>query len=383
MDMVNMSTKRLCPCCSNSQAYKLCTIQLCAIEDERLPLSFDVVTCSSCGLCFDDMAACQKDFDDYYAGIVKYQIQNTCGSGEFTSAEVNRYDDIYSFCKTHLANDSKILDIGSGKMGLLKRLSQLGFKNLYAIEPSALKEKDDKIVIYDSFDEVVDKNLKFDFVFCTQVLEHVFDIEKFIYNLSTILEQKGACYIEVPDAEKNCMPYIAPFYLFDREHINHFTSRTLNTVFSLRGFTKKGERKFHYAYESIGCIFKKGSDCSELVFDAEGRANIENYVYRSLQQDGLEQLHDAKSPIILWGLGAYLRRIILKNAFPKNIAAIIDRDRGGKGLLWNGIPLVTADVLSNAEFSHATVIITSVLYADEIKRQISSMNFKGTVLTAF
>ena len=383
MGMVNMTTKRLCPCCSNSQAYKLCTIQLCAIEDERLPLSFDVVACAKCGFCFDDMAACQKDFDDYYAGIVKYQIQNTYGSGEFTSAEVNRYDDIYSFCKTHLANDSKILDIGSGKMGLLKRLSQLGFKNLYAIEPSALKEKDDKIITYDSLDEVVDKNSKFDFVFCTQVLEHVFDVEKFIHNLSTIIEPQGACYIEIPDSGKYSASYIAPFHLFDREHINHFTSRSLNTTFGLRGFTKKSERKFHYVYENIGCIFKKGSDGSELVFDAEGRANIENYVYRSLQQDGLEQLHDAKSPIILWGLGAYLRRIILKNAFPKNIAAIIDRDRGGKGLLWNGIPLVTADVLSNAEFSHATVIITSVLYADEIKRQISSMNFKGTVLTAF
>jgi len=383
LNIVNMTTKRLCPCCSNSQAYKLCTIQLCAIEDERLPLSFDVVACSNCGLCFDDMAACQKNFDDYYAGLVKYQIQNTYGSGEFTSAEMSRYDDIYSFCKTHLGNDSKILDIGSGKMGLLKRLSQLGFKNLCAIEPSALKEKDDSIAIYESLDEVVAKNLKFDFVFCTQVLEHVFDIEKFIHNLSTILEPQGACYIEVPDAEKNCMPYLAPFYLFDREHINHFTSRTLNTTLSLRGFTKKSERKFHYVYESIGCIFKKGSDCSELIFDAEGWANIEKYVYRSLQQDGLKHLQDAKKPVILWGLGAYLRRIILKEAFPKNIAAIIDRDRGGKGQLWNGVPLVTAEVLSATEFSSATVIITSVLYANEIKKQISSMNFKGTVLTAF
>ena len=139
--MAKMITKRLCPCCSNSQAYKICTIKLCAIEDERLPLSFDVVTCSNCGFCFDDMAACQKDFYDYYAGIVKYQARNTCGSGEFSCAEMIRYDDIYSFCKTHLANDSKILDIGSGKMGLLKRLSQLGYKNLCAIEPSALKKR--------------------------------------------------------------------------------------------------------------------------------------------------------------------------------------------------------------------------------------------------
>ena len=69
--------------------------------------------------------------------------------------------------------------------------------------------------------------------------------------------------------------------------------------------------------------------------------------------------------------------------FPKPIAAIIDRDRGGQGRIWNDIPLVTADILAEEAFSRSTVLITSVLYAEEIRRQLEEEGFQGTVLTAF
>ena len=97
----------------------------------------------------------------------------------------------------------------------------------------------------------------------------------------------------------------------------------------------------------------------------------------------LQRYDDIDVPVILWGFGAYLRMVFLKPDFPRNISAIIDRDRGGKGESWNGIPFVSEAILDESEFSKATVIITSVLYADEIKRQLQARGFAGKVLTAF
>ena len=107
------------------------------------------------------------------------------------------------------------------------------------------------------------------------------------------------------------------------------------------------------------------------------------YIEQSQTLDAANSYENIVHPVVLWGFGAYLRRIFMKPNFPKPIAAIIDRDRGGQGRIWNDIPLVTADILAEEAFSRSTVLITSVLYAEEIRRQLEEEGFQGTVLTAF
>lgn len=374
---------RACPICHSFGAESLCSIDLCNIFGEFLPNSFRVLACYKCGFCFDDMDATQADFNQYYSNCEKYQVEGAKGSGGLSPLDVQRYESILSFCQPYLLRDATILDVGVGKGGLLRYLLQKGFLNLCGVEPSKLTIDEGSISLFRSISELKKNQRKFDFIFCTQILEHVYDLAAFLDDIKSLLSDSGLCYIEVPDAEFYPLSYIAPFHLFDREHINHFTSVTLNNLFVSHGFIKFQERKFNYVYENIGCIFGKKLSINKIEYDHEGIAGIKKYVRISEKNDNLHLLCSVSSPVLLWGLGAYLRRVILKDDFPKNIVAIIDRDRGGKGLFWNDIPIVTAQILSSPEFSDATVIITAVLYAEEIKKQIAALNFSGTVLTAF
>lgn len=140
--------------------------------------------------------------------------------------------------------------------------------------------------------------------------------------------------------------------------------------------------EFHYVYDSIGCLFRHGGE-KLIQTDAAGKTNIRKYIAISENNDSVSHLKGAKEPVVIWGLGAYLRRICLKDDFPQNIAAIIDRDQGASGKTWRNAPITTRHILTEQAYQHCTVIITSALYAEEIKKEIAAMNFQGAVLTAF
>ena len=89
------------------------------------------------------------------------------------------------------------------------------------------------------------------------------------------------------------------------------------------------------------------------------------------------------TPVILLRLGSYLRRIYLKDNFPKNIVAIIDKSQGNLGKYWNNIPITTCTILKEKQYQNCALIVTFALYAEEIKQEIIEMNFQGSVLTVF
>lgn len=384
---------RNCPVCNCFVGELLCSINLSPMVDEYLPSSFDVVVCGRCGFCFDDMKATQEDFDIYYTTTNKYQVPDTKGSGGFSAEDVHRYENMFVFCQAMLPKDAAILDIGAGKGGVLHYLKQKGYNNLCALEPSAPRQKMDGIQFYPSFTDILATNKTFNFIFCIQVLEHVFDITTFIKSMRDVSEKNTTYYIEVPNADKYYQGYIAPLHYFDREHINHFNNVTLHELFTSQGFSCVSVMENYCTYFNISCLFQlNATQRRERERDhyhykcknCDDAKMIRKYVSTSINNDFFPYAGTISEPVILWGMGAYLRRIYLKEDFlPKNIVAIIDRDRGGKGFLWNEIPIVTSDILKQKEFLQATVIITSVLYAGEIKKELSQRLFLGKVLCAF
>ena len=377
-----MLLARDCPICNSKERDVLCAINLFPVSDELLPPSFKVVVCSRCGFCFDDIVASQKDFDLYYQKNIKYQNPGTLGGGGVSCVDMMRYARVFDLCKRYISNTSTILDIGAGQGGLLQYIRKnANCKNLYAVEPSALFDEQNDIRFYTSIDFIIRKGIKFEFIFCTQVMEHIYDLKNFIQKIYAVSSDNAFIYIEVPNAGKYIEGYKAPFYYFDREHINHFTLNSLKNLFTINGF----QIIDHDDSNNLSIIARRSAEkineCVECKY-ADPDA-IVNYVQQSMDIDTLQHYDDIHVPIILWGFGAYLRKIFLKPDFPRNISAIIDRDRGGKGDSWNGIPFVSEAILDESEFSKATVIITSVLYADEIKRQLQARGFAGKVLTAF
>lgn len=370
--------KRQCPICAGKIGEVLYKVDFAPVKGEMLPAEFNVVSCVDCGFVYDDMLSSQSMFDDYYRTSMKYQTQGTLGSGDFSLSDRRRYSELLDFLDSDIKSSMKILDIGAGKCGLLRFFQERGYTSLTAIEPSIAKSNTD-FMIYHTLDELEGE---FDFIFCTQVLEHVFDLNSFIQKILSKSHVNTLFYFEVPDAEKYISSYRAPFHLFDREHINHFTYQSLKNLGAKFKLSECRSLFFNYVYENIGCLFRKDHRV-QIVPDVSGKKNIKKYIEFSFERDTLSNLLNLKSPIIIWGLGAYFRRIYCKEDFPKQISAIIDREQGKLGKSWNDIPIVTSDILKTPEYAQSTVIITAALYADEIKRELEEMGFQGKVLTAF
>ena len=373
---------RKCPICCNEKGETLCSIDLCPISDDNLPTHFDVVTCSKCGFCFDDLQATQSDFDRYYATINKYHVDGTASSGGYTAKDKDRYEKIISFINNYIKTEDKILDIGAGKGGMLACLKNRGFNNLYAVEPSAQKNFNG-ITFYRSIQELFDLGRQFDVILCSQVLEHVFDLREFIKLIKILCKKDGILYIEIPDAASYAKGFIAPFHYFDREHINHFTNTSIKNLFLISGYTLLCSSEFLETYYCISFVFKNSSPKNHNFISENQLDDIADYIKISNVKDDISHLRDLSPPIILWGLGAYLRRIFLKDEFPQKISAIIDQNRGMRGEYLNKIPIVTLDMLRQEEYGMATVIITSSLYKSEIQSLLQQMNYSGKVLTAF
>lgn len=149
--------------------------------------------------------------------------------------------------------NAKILDIGCGSGYLLKRLKQLGFKNLYGIDASKrnikkIKDKEIKCICGDITKKITFENKFFDVVFAVAVLEHLMknDLNKVLGEINRILKNGGLFIIEVP--YKQHLNYaLCPecLAIFEKdEHLQSFDEMCLENILKDYGFRKKKVRLF-------------------------------------------------------------------------------------------------------------------------------------------
>ena len=134
-----------------------------------------------------------------------------------------------------LNNKNKVLDIGCNDGSFLESLKASGYNNVFGIEPTQdsfkLAEKKNLNVQHSFFTQATAKDLyetkSFDIVITRQVLEHISDLDSFLFGIEYVLKDKGTLVIEVPDGEAN-MDNLD--YGLWEEHVNYFTLNTLKTL---------------------------------------------------------------------------------------------------------------------------------------------------------
>jgi 2-polyprenyl-3-methyl-5-hydroxy-6-metoxy-1,4-benzoquinol methylase len=333
------------------------------------------------------MAATQHDFNSYYEKVGKYSQANTGGSGGLSEADMKRWAHVIRILSPRVAKGQRIVDVGCGKGGLLLALRAQGFTNVVGVEPSkGCREVLAKqaVVCYRDIADCLSNEAPFDCVICSQVLEHVFSLNSFLEELVRLLGSEGVLYVEVPNAAAYCDCFHAPFYYFDREHINHFTRCSLDNLFAGVLQCQPLFREEVCAEPITGvftpnlyAIYKPCNKSKAVVSDVQYSPKIQEYVKVSECKDHyleVESLNGSSSPVLLWGYGAHLRRLMKKNIFQGlPIRGVIDRDRGGHGEYLNGLPVLSCKKLAAPEFQGATVIITSVLYAKQIFEALSAL----------
>ena len=134
--------------------------------------------------------------------------------------------------KKYVKPNSKILDVGVGMGRLLSHFSgmqRFGVDISYGYLMESQKKGIE--VCYSLIEELPYKNNIFDVVVCTDVLEHVINLESCCEKILYSLKEGGYLIVRVPNRE-DLSNYLSPICPYEYVHLRNFDENSLQLLFS-------------------------------------------------------------------------------------------------------------------------------------------------------
>ncbi|HUI90545.1 MAG TPA: class I SAM-dependent methyltransferase [Anaerolineales bacterium] len=387
MTETNLISKRICCVCGGSQKSNLFRQQFTRLSDGGLMDGYDVVMCNNCGFVFADNIPDQKDFDEYYRNMSKYEHQDRLGRP--TEFESRQFQELAQVIRSHIENqDARILEIGCANGGLLNAIREMGYQNVLGIDPSPACARNAELLYHIPVSTCALSNLRtdigqFDFIILVAVLEHIRDLDSALTKLSSMLSPTSKLYVEVPDASNFASSPDAPFQEFSMEHINFFTSQSLTNLMGVHGFSRLfstqklyNQTDTHAGY-TIRMVFQKTDQDREFRYinDTQVRPAIEKYVAVSRKVETrihniINDVVDSHKPLIIWGVGTHTQRLLATSRLSKaNIVSYVDSNPNYQGKELNGIQIINP---TNLDEKPETILVSSRTFQNEIIHRIRS-----------
>mgnify|MGYP005848694285 CR=1 FL=1 len=146
-------------------------------------------------------------------------------------------------------NNLSILDIGCYTGEVTAELKLLGAKaigcDISLISLQKAKEKNVEVVQVDVSDNIPFKDNSFDLVYCSEVIEHLMDTDKFLIEIKRTLKTEGLLFLTTPNivALKNRFRLLFGKYPFNLEykmggagHVHLYNKEKLNEQLKENGF---------------------------------------------------------------------------------------------------------------------------------------------------
>ena len=195
-----------------------------------------------------------KDEQSEYTSIINNPILGA-------DKEKEKIDFIKKNIKKNISSTKlNIIEIGGFDGYTLKEVSK-SFKNSkkYLIEPNSvggkIAKKNNINVIQSYLDKKSIKNYHnlFDVVICKHVIEHVKDLENFIYCLTKLISNQGILFIETPNLEMIFKKSLTREFIL--QHLHYFSIKTLNKIF--KNLSIKNYKNTKQENSLIVCFSKK------------------------------------------------------------------------------------------------------------------------------
>ncbi len=392
-----MNCNRCCPICDFKKVKQIRKFNFTLFDKHPMRNGYMVSQCENCGFIYGDTNVTQTILDDYYENLSKYEDKTISTGGGYTIHDKNRLKSAAEYISAKFENkEIEIVDIGCAIGGLLEQLRNVGFRNLTGIDPSIscveITQSEKKCKCYhSSLFNLEEKFGKYDLVILSHVWEHILDLKKAIKSIEKILKPNGSIYIECPNAMLYKDIIHAPFQEFNTEHINHFTEDSFKNFFCSNNFTciDVGNRVIQIAsgedYNAVYGIFQK--NIVEVKYDIKFDSNILDSINEYLSKSEVwynqilskinSEIRNSDS-IALIGVGQFAFKLLTsfkENNFFGNIQLFDNNPLNvGKKIDSNEI-MSGSTIVEQLKKSNTKIIITSLIYQDEIKKSISK-NFQ-------
>lgn len=189
-----------------------------------------------------------------------------------------------------IKKDSLIVEVGSNDGTFSKKLMDIGYTNVLGVEPAldalAVSKRMGVKTIEGYFNwetskKIIERYGQAKLIIARQMLEHVSDLIDFQKSIKELLSNDGLLLIEVPNFEcnLNCNDYT----LWE-EHVNYFTSNTLEYFFAGAGIRKLLQEVLLFSGEAIIMTGRKvnGLVSSTLDYTADLKKRNQHYADRWL-----------------------------------------------------------------------------------------------------
>jgi SAM-dependent methyltransferase len=355
---------RTCPLCYSPRSIPVRTMEYGSGDTQK------IVACKDCGLGY----ASESNPADYGENS-SYRFPDAIGTGDTPEDRSRLRGFVELFARVVQDRTAHILDIGCGQGGLLEELRSAGYVNISGLDPSAdcveIARKKGFNVKHGSVPGW--SGQVFDVVILNHVLEHLWRINESLSAIHGLIRPEGIIYVEVPDAERYAELVYCPFLDFNHEHINHFTTGTLNYALAYNDFQvrQSGKRTFTLPggkYPAIYSIAQPDIPEKPLIHGALTKYAAQSSEKLGAMIRGIRNRVDGRE-VCVWGAGEFSEVFI--PALVKagvQIRQIVDRNPSKHGKVMCGITITPPPPQPDL-----AVVIASVLNTRSIMRDLGKL----------
>ncbi|MBT4732144.1 class I SAM-dependent methyltransferase [Candidatus Woesearchaeota archaeon] len=261
-----------------------------------------------------------------------------------------------SFLDKFLKNGLNVLDVGCAEGGLGANIKEKHNNQDQIIIDGIEISQDQNIAIefyssiYNSLNQVISSNKRYDIIIYSHVLEHIIDIHKEFNNINKILKKDGLLFIEVPNQSGNYKVTLDA----NLEHIHRFSIRSLYLLLSQFGFD----------------IIK--SDFNGI--ESTRYSSIIRVLAAKKSIDYLTMIKEWKGKVIVWGAGGFFQQVLAQIIDVQFVDILLD---SSESIIGNNILGHTVCSKENIKlYNNSLVIISSIDYENEIIDEINNLHSK-------
>ena len=267
-----------------------------------------------------------KEEDSYHASFIDHLIKKQKLKKKINILAISPYDQSY-------VNELKKKGFRNIKMLSLK--NDLEVKNQYYDRQEVIQNflNDKRSVFF-----IKKKQIKFDLIICSKLLEHSQSVKKVLSFLSKILSPYGQILIDVPDSFKSLKQ--GNISMVWEEHKSYFTYKTLINTIRLNGLKKVLHKRFIFKQEdNLVFIVKKKASIKNTIlkeksFFLDFKKKQENNLYALLRI--IKKFKKKNYTLLIFGGGHNSIAFVNYYKLKKYINFVIDDDKRKKNLIIAG-----------------------------------------------
>ena len=214
-----------CPICSSEKGVQLADYKHAFLQK-----------CNACGFIFSKSIPSDQELEAYYS--TEYELTEF-----FSPITAKRYEELLDGFE-HLKQTNSLLDVGTGSAFFAEIALKRGW-NVFGTElTDATIRKAEQKGIKMSKGKLEDIHFEsnfFDLVVGIEVIEHVSFPKDFVSEIHRSLRKGGAVYISTPNFNSLLRRRLkGKFDVIEYpNHLSYFTAKTLNSLVTSNGFSKK------------------------------------------------------------------------------------------------------------------------------------------------